>query len=65
MPNFLITDYFLNFEETGTEISRPSFKVHDSYITLPTTPGLGINLDEGALAKRPYQQFKTRNLPYL
>jgi galactonate dehydratase len=64
MPNFLITEYFLNFEEIGQEIARPPFEVEGSYITLPTTPGLGIDLDEDALARRPYQQFKDRGLPH-
>jgi galactonate dehydratase len=63
MPNFLITEYFLNFEEIGKEIAQPPFEVEDSYITLPTAPGLGLDLDEDALGKRPYQQFKDRNLP--
>jgi galactonate dehydratase len=61
MPNFLITEYFLNFEEIGKEIAHPAFEVEDSHITLPTGPGLGIDLDEEALAKRPYQQFKARS----
>ena len=64
MPNFLITEYFLNFEEVGREIARPSLAVEDSYIPLPTAPGLGIDLDEEALAQRPYQQFKKRKLAY-
>ena len=64
MPNFLITEYFLNFEEVGREIARPFPAVEDSYIPLPTAPGLGIDLDEEALAQRPSQQLKERNLPY-
>ncbi|MBS11600.1 MAG: mandelate racemase [Gemmatimonadetes bacterium] len=64
MPNFLITEYFLNFEEIGQEIARPAFEVEDSHIRLPTSPGLGIDLDESALANRPYQHFKSRNLPH-
>jgi len=64
MPNFLITEYFLNFEAIGKEIAMPAFEVKDSYITLPDTPGLGIDLDEAALASRPYQQFKDRSFPF-
>ncbi|MDA0748185.1 MAG: mandelate racemase/muconate lactonizing enzyme family protein [bacterium] len=62
MPNFLITEYFLNFEEIGNEIAISPFKVEDGYIHLPTTPGLGIELDEQALEKYPYQEFPTRTL---
>ena len=64
MPNFLITEYFLNFEEVGREIAHTPFDVENSYVSLPTTPGLGIDLDEEALAKRPYQQFEDRKLAY-
>ncbi len=62
MPNFIITEYFVNFEEKGLEVATPGFKVHDSHIELPTAPGLGIDLDEDALAANPYQERPKRNL---
>jgi galactonate dehydratase len=51
IPNFLITEYFVNFEAMGREIARNTFEVKDSYIDLPTAPGLGIELDEAALVR--------------
>jgi galactonate dehydratase len=51
IPNFLITEYFVNHEAMGREIARNSFEVRDSYIELPTAPGLGIELDESALQR--------------
>lgn len=63
MPNFLITEYFVNFEDVGREISRQSFEVEDSYITLPETPGLGIDLEEQALKERPFRARPLRDLP--
>ena len=62
MPNFLITEYFVNFTERGNEISTPPIEVENGYIKLPTTPGLGLSLDETALAKYPYQEFPARPL---
>lgn len=62
MPNFLITEYFVNFEEKGKAINRTPFEVQNSYITLPTAPGLGIDLDEALLASRPYKERPLRNL---
>lgn len=62
MPNFLITEYFVNFEEIGREIARTPFEVKNSHIELPTAPGLGIDLDEEALARYPYQEFAARKL---
>jgi galactonate dehydratase len=51
IPNFLITEYFVNFEAMGREVARSTFEVKDSYIELPTAPGLGIELDEAALLR--------------
>jgi len=62
MPNFLITEYFVNFEAMGNELALIPFKVENSYIELPTAPGLGIDLDEAALARHPYREFPTRKL---
>jgi len=62
MPNFLITEYFVNFEEVGEAIARPPFRVERGYIALPTAPGLGIDLDETALAKYPYREPAPRRL---
>jgi galactonate dehydratase len=62
MPNFLITEYFVNFEEVGRAIARPPLQVDGSAIALPTTPGLGIDLDEDALARHPYREAAARRL---
>lgn len=62
MPNFLITEYFVNFAAVGAEIANTTFAVENGYITLPDTPGLGIELDEAALARRPYREHATRKL---
>jgi L-alanine-DL-glutamate epimerase-like enolase superfamily enzyme len=63
MSNSLITEYFVNFTERGDEISINPLKAENGYIQLPTGPGLGIDLDEAALRRYPYQAFPTRNLP--
>lgn len=62
MPNFLITEYFVNFEEVGNEIAATPLKVIDSHITLPDAPGLGVELDEAALARYPYREYPARSL---
>ena len=61
MPNFLITEYFVNFTACGDEISINPIAVEDGYIQLPTAPGLGLELDESALARHPYREFPTRH----
>jgi galactonate dehydratase len=62
MPNFLITEYFVNFKGRGDEIAVNPVSVENSYITLPTGPGLGLELKEEALAKHPYREFPPRAL---
>lgn len=62
IPNFLITEYFVNWEEMGREIARPPLVAEDGYVTLPTTPGLGIDLDEDALARHAYREFPLRTI---
>jgi galactonate dehydratase len=61
MPNFLIAEYFVNFEEVGKAIANPLVPVN-GVIALPTAPGLGVEIDEEALARYAYQEFPKRNL---
>ena len=60
MPNFLITEYFVNLEDFGKDIAVNPFEVDNGYIELPQTPGLGIEIDENSLAKYPYREFPPR-----
>ena len=62
MPNFLITEYFVNFEALGEEIAHEPWRVQNGMIELTDTPGLGIDLDEEALARFPYEAFPQRRL---
>ena len=57
MPNFLITEYFVPFEEIGLTISDKPLKPIDGYITLDGSPGLGMNLIEENFSKFPYKEF--------
>ena len=61
IPNFLITEYFVNLEELGRDIAKTPFEVKDGYIQIPDTPGLGIDLDEERLAAYPYKPFPPRS----
>lgn len=62
LPNFLITEYFVNFEERGRSIARAPLAVEGGFIALPAAPGLGIDLDEDALARYPYRATARRAL---
>jgi len=60
IPNFVITEYFINFRELGDAISVHPFKVEGGSIRLPSSPGLGIDIDEEALKKFSFQEFPLR-----
>ena len=59
MPNFLIAECFIAFLEQGRQIST-QLEVKDGCIALPEGPGLGVEVDEAALARFPYKQFGKR-----
>jgi galactonate dehydratase len=63
IPNFLITEYFVNFEPRGLEIASPPLRVEHGYIDVPRGPGLGIELREDVLARHGYREFAVRSVP--
>ena len=60
IPNFLITEYFVNLAPVSSRISKDPIEVDNGYIEVPTAPGLGIELDEDALAEHPYVRRPAR-----
>ena len=62
IPNFLITEYFVNFEAVGKEVAINPLVAEHGCLTLPTTPGLGIDINEEALARYAYQEFRQRTI---
>ena len=62
IPNFLITEYFVNFKPRGDEIPINPFKVENGYISIPQGPDLGLEFDEAAMARYPYREFAKRNI---
>ena len=60
MPNFIITEYFLPFEELCRRLCPNALRPVDGYIALPDGPGLGLNVDEGAVRAAKGRQFPAR-----
>jgi hypothetical protein len=58
------TEYFLPFVELGDQLCRNQLKPVNGYIPLPKSPGLGLDMDEAALARYPYKPFPLRKLPF-
>lgn len=62
-PNFLIQEFFYPDKPLYDEILKEPFHFpKDGYFDLPEKPGLGVDLDEEGLAKRPYQYRSVANL---
>ncbi len=60
IPNFRIAEYFVNFQELCAEIATQSLTVEDGWIDLPTSPGLGIDIDLDRLRAHPHQEATSR-----
>jgi galactonate dehydratase len=54
IPNFKITEYFVNFEPVCNEIATAALKRDGGWIELPSGPGLGIDIDVAKLRARPH-----------
>ena len=62
MPNFVITEYFLPFVEMGDKVCANQLRPVDGYITLPTGPGLDLEMNETAIRAMPGRPFPPRAL---
>lgn len=55
--NFLILEYHADDEGVRREIVNEPIKLVNGYLEIPETPGLGIDLNEEALAKYPFKSW--------
>ncbi len=62
IPNFLILEYFVNFQAVTDQVAVNPFRVENGYIQIPKGPGLGLEIKEEELAKFPYKHFPKRNI---
>jgi galactonate dehydratase len=60
IPNFWIAECFINLKPACDEIAITPLTVRDSFVDLPTAPGIGIDLDVGRLRSKPYRDMGTR-----
>jgi galactonate dehydratase len=64
MPNFVIGEYFVPFEEVSKRITPDALRPINGIIDVPTGPGLGVTVDEAFLRAHrrkpsPARQFAT------
>ena len=55
--NFLILEYKADDDPVRSDIVDAPMKLVDGYVEIPETPGLGIDLNEEAMAKYPYKSW--------
>ena len=63
MPNFIITEYFLPFEEISARLCPNVLKPVNGYIALPEGPGLGLDRRRAGGARREGQAVPGPQLP--
>src|SRR5258708_5404555 len=56
IPNFKITEYFVNFEQRCGEIATAKLVRDGGWVDLPTAPGLGIDIDVAKLRAYPHHE---------
>lgn len=60
-PNFTILEIMYSDVEWRKDICNESLEYEDGYITIPSKPGLGIEIDEAECEKHPYQVHTLRH----
>lgn len=60
MPNFIITEYFMPYEDFGRVVTTNPLVPKNGYIDLPTGPGLGLEVIEEAVRAHPGKAYPKR-----
>lgn len=60
-PNFTILEIMYSDVEWRKDICNEDLEYKDGYITIPSKPGLGIEIDEAECEKHPYQVHTLRH----
>jgi galactonate dehydratase len=62
IPNFTIAECFINRLDACDAIALRRIEVEKGWASLPTTPGLGIDIDVERLRQHPYRAYPPRGL---
>lgn len=57
-PNFFILEYHPDDESPRKDLLKEPLLVKDGYFPLPTKPGLGVELNEAAIARMPAKRWR-------
>jgi len=64
IPNYAFQEYAHESQEIRRELVKPGLKDEPGYAYVPEGPGLGIELNEEAIAKYPYKRYELQGLYY-
>jgi len=62
-PNFLLLEGIERWDGFHAQILKTPIQWQDGYVIPPTTPGLGVELDEEVAARHPYQGEELHQVP--
>jgi galactonate dehydratase len=62
IPNFFIIDMYLPSQKWSDDMVVQPFRATHGFIDVPTAPGLGVDLDESALRRRPFHEVPLQAL---
>jgi len=62
-PNFLLLEGIERWDGFHAQILKTPIQWQDGYVIPPTTPGLGVELDEEVAARHPYQGDELHQVP--
>lgn len=63
IPNFVIAEVFINLKDACDAITPIALTIEaGGWISLPTAPGLGVDIDRDALVARPYRDFPHKDM---
>lgn len=62
IPNFTIAECFINRLSSCDEIALASIEVEAGWASLPTRPGLGIDIDVERLRRHPFHEYPRKGL---
>ena len=60
-PNFCILEIMYSDVEWRKDVTNESLEYSDGYMTIPSKPGLGIEINEEECLKHPYQVHTLRH----
>jgi len=60
-PNLYLLETMASDVPIRSKVARETLHLENGHMIIPDTPGLGVDIDEGEIAKHPYQPHRLRH----